>query len=136
MSKVQWFPVLGLVAVAAMTPSAFGQTTPYIGFVYPAGGQQGTSVQIRLGGQRIDGTTGAVVSGEGVSAKLVRFYRKLSNQEMTLIREQVRELKQEATRKTKAAKAKDKRAKPVALSKEKQEMIARIEKRMPVYKGK
>jgi hypothetical protein len=133
MSRVQWFPLLGLAGFLAMASSALGTVDPYIGFVYPAGGQQGTSVQIRLGGQRIDGTSGAVVTGEGVSAKLVKYYRRLSNQELTLMREQVRELKQEAARKNKAANAKAKgkgKARPVPLSKEKQEMIARIEKRM------
>lgn len=131
MSRVEWFPVLALAAVVAMASSAFGQTTPYIGFVYPAGGQQGTSVTVRLGGQRIDGTTGAVVTGDGVSAKLVSFYRKLSNQEMTLIREQLRELKKEAAQKAKVGKSRgNSRAKPAPLSQEKREMIARLEKRM------
>ena len=131
MSRVQWWPILGFVALLAITTSAFGQQTPYIGFVYPAGGQQGTSVKIRLGGQRIDGTCGAVVSGEGVHAKLVHFYRRLSNQEMTLIREQLRELKRGVAQKAKAARGKGKgRAKPAPVSKEKQEMIARIEKRI------
>ena len=96
MRRVQWFPILGLVGFLVMASSAYGQTTPYIGFVYPAGGQQGTTVQVRLGGQRIDGTIGAVVTGEGVSARLVKYYRRLSNQELTLMREQVRNLKQEA----------------------------------------
>ena len=141
MSRFQWLAILGLVGFLTMTSSAFGQRTPYIGFVYPAGGQQGTTVKIRLGGQRIDGTHGAVVSGEGVSAKLVHFYRRLSNQEITLIREQVRELRKEAATKAKVTKANAKwkpqgkgRARPkfslASLSKDKQEMVARIDKRM------
>ena len=43
----------------------FAQKTanlPYIGYVYPAGGQQGTTFTVRAGGQRIDTSTGAVVS--------------------------------------------------------------------------
>ena len=54
MSRVLWFPILGLVGLAATASSARGQSTPYVGFVYPAGGQQGTTFQVRLGGQRID----------------------------------------------------------------------------------
>jgi hypothetical protein len=135
MGRVQWFPLLGLVGFLAMVSSAHGQQTPYVGFVYPAGGQQGTTVQIRLGGQRIDGTSGAVVSGEGVSAKLAHYYRYLSNQEVTLLREQVRLLKKEAADEAKRAKARAKargrgNAKPSPESKERQELIARIEKRM------
>ena len=61
MNKVLWFPIMGLVGVLVMVSSARGQ---YIGFVYPAGGQQGSTVQIKLGGQRLTGCRGAVVTGE------------------------------------------------------------------------
>ena len=40
---------------------------PHIGFVYPAGGRQGDTFQIEIGGQYLDGVTGAYVSGGGVS---------------------------------------------------------------------
>jgi len=93
MSRLVWLPILGLAGVLATAPSAWGQSTAYIGFVYPAGGQQGTTVQIRLGGQRLYGTRDAIVTGTGVSAKLVEFRRKLGNQEVSLLREQLRELK-------------------------------------------
>ena len=53
----------------------------YIGYVYPAGGQQGTTFPIRLGGQGLDYASDLVVSGEGVSVRLVDYYRVLSNQE-------------------------------------------------------
>jgi len=45
----------------------------YIGYVYPAGGRQGTTVQVRIGGQRMDGAYGAIVSGEGVHAEIVDY---------------------------------------------------------------
>ena len=121
MCRVIWLPILGLTGIMALASSAQGQT-PYIGFVYPAGGQQGTTVQIRLGGQRLDGVTGAVVSGPGVSAKLVQYYRKLSNQEITLLREQQRELRKDAVRKG--------RGRGKILDPKKQELVDRIEKRM------
>lgn len=124
MSRVQWLPILGLVGWLAIVSSAQGQSTPYIGFVYPAGGQQGTTVQVKLGGQRIDGTSGAVVTGEGVSAKLVQYYRRLTNQEMTLLREQLRDLRP-GTRGRAWAKAK-----PAPADKETREIIANIESRV------
>ncbi|MHC4403200.1 MAG: hypothetical protein ACYTG0_26360 [Planctomycetota bacterium] len=138
MSRVLWLPILGLAGLLAMASSAPAQSTPYIGFVYPAGGQQGTTFQVKLGGQRIDGVTGAVVTGEGVSAKLAQYYRRLSNQEVSLMREQLRELKRGMASKAKArakarpkAKAKAKpKAKVTAKDKATQEMIARIEKRI------
>ncbi len=145
MGRTQWFRVLALVTWLATASSARGQ---YIGYVYPAGGQQGTTVQVRLGGQRIDGITGAVVNGEGVSAKLVHYYRRLTNQEMTLIREQLRELKQQTgandrTWNRRKAKVDPKadvrpraklewaaRSRPAAADPETQAMIERLETRV------
>jgi hypothetical protein len=132
MNRVFWFPIAGLFTALALVSSAHGQ---YIGYVYPAGGQLGTTVQVRLGGQRLTGCRGAVVSGEGVSAKLVKYYRKLSNQEMTLIREQSRELKRQLAQKTKArAKSKPKaKVRLTALDKKNQELVERIDKRMRMW---
>jgi len=120
MSRVLWFGALGLAGLLAAASSAPAQT-PYIGYVYPAGGQQGTTFQVRLGGQRLIDVRGAVVSGTSVTAKVVKFYRKLSNQEITLIREQLKVLKQEVARKEKLEKK---------VPKATRDMIARIEKRM------
>jgi len=122
MSRVRWLSILGLCGLLATAPDAQAQrTSQYIAYAYPAGGQQGTTSQIRLGGQRLDGIYDAVVTGRGVSAKLVEYYKNLGNQEMSLIREQLRELKQEAARKAKAKEKPDKAA---------EEMIARIESRL------
>ena len=119
MSKVLWLPILGLAGLLAMAPAAWGQSTPYIGFVYPAGGQQGTTVRVKLGGQRLDGLNGALVTGTGVSAKVVEYHRNLGNQEMTLLREQLRELRPWSSKKVKKAKQDEQALK----------LIARIEKR-------
>ena len=51
--------LLWLVACLILAPALRAQPRPYIGFVYPPGGQQGTSVQIRLGGQNLDGVHAA-----------------------------------------------------------------------------
>ncbi len=74
-------------------PLRRAQPRPYIGFVYPAGGQQGTTFQIELGGQNLDDVDRAIVTGTGVSAKVVEYHRRLGSQEMTLLREQLTELK-------------------------------------------
>ena len=95
MSKVHWLAVAGTGRLAgdrARRPRR--QARPYIGFVYPAGGQQGTTFQIRLGGQGLDDVNAVLVTGTGVSAKVVEYYRRLSNQEMQLLSEQLKELKQ------------------------------------------
>jgi hypothetical protein len=92
MSRFVFVLMFGLVGVATATV-AHGQA--YIGFVYPAGGQQGTTVPIRLGGQRLDGVHSAIVSGSGVEAKVVDYWRWLNNQEVALMRENQRVLQRE-----------------------------------------
>lgn len=86
--------VLILVAGGLLAaPAVFGQTRPYIGFVYPAGGQQGTKFQVRLGGQGMDDVNTAVITGKGVTAKLVEYRRRLGPQETQLLNEQMREIR-------------------------------------------
>jgi hypothetical protein len=76
-----------------VTPAARAQVRPYVGFAYPAGGQQGTAFQIRLGGQGLDGVNEALVTGSGVTAKVVEYHRRLNNQEVQLLKEQLQALK-------------------------------------------
>jgi len=130
MSRVLWLPILGLAGLLATASSAPGQATAYIGFVYPAGGQQGTTFRVKLGGQRLDGVTGAIVTGTGVSAKLAHYYRKLSNQEMTLLREQLKELKPGAAKQGAAKQGAARQGKKVKQDEATLELIARIEKRI------
>src|SRR5512146_1473103 len=59
---------VSICSLLAVTTVALAQPRPYIGYVYPAGGQQGTNVQIRLGGQGLDDLTGVLVTGAGVTA--------------------------------------------------------------------
>ncbi|MFZ4455799.1 MAG: hypothetical protein ACOYOT_06225 [Bacteroidales bacterium] len=42
-----------------------------IGYIYPAGGERGTTVDIEIGGLNLTNTTGVVVSGSGVNAELI-----------------------------------------------------------------
>lgn len=82
---------LGLLL--ALPPAAPAQTRPYIGYVYPAGGQQGTTFPIKVGGQNLDDVCQVLVTGSGVTARVVEYYRRLNPQEMQLLSEQLRELK-------------------------------------------
>ena len=81
--------IWGLAGLIAMASSAQAQ---YIGYVYPAGGQQGSTFYIELGGQRLDQVEKVIVSGEGVSVRVVDFYRNMGNQELRFLREQLKEL--------------------------------------------
>jgi hypothetical protein len=93
MSKDAWLPIAALAGVLCTAHAVTAQPVPYIGYVFPAGGQQGTTFPIRLGGQRLDGVHQVLVSGSGVSAKVVEYRRQLGPQEMRLLQEQLRELR-------------------------------------------
>ena len=74
-----------------------GWAQQYIGYVYPAGGQKGTTFPIRLGGQGLAYPCGLAVTGQGVSVRLVDYYRVIDNQEMDLLRQQLNQLKKPET---------------------------------------
>lgn len=89
------FATIGLAALLA-TSSAWAQGQ-YIGYVYPAGGQQGTTFPIRIGGQTLRYADSLIVSGEGVSCRLVEYYRILDNQEMSFLYQQLDQLRKKET---------------------------------------
>ena len=134
MRRLSWLLMLGLLGPAAMTAPVFGQQ--YIGYAYPAGGQQGTTVQVRLGGQRLQGSLSASVSGEGVSVKFVDYFRRMSPQDMTLMREQEKELRPAKKKNSKDDKeGRSRRSKPV-IDKQaeiKQKILERIDERQSEY---
>jgi hypothetical protein len=80
--------LLALLLLLGLAPAALAQPRPYIGFVYPAGGQQGTTFQIRLGGQGWDDVSEVLITGTGVTARITDNYRRLDNMEMQLLNEQ------------------------------------------------
>ncbi len=88
-----WLGLAGVLALALVLIPVARAQRPYIGYAYPAGGQVGTTTQLRLGGQGLDDVEGVIVSGPGVTARLVEYRRRLGNQEITLLNEQLKELK-------------------------------------------
>lgn len=86
--------VAALVATVLFSAAAHAQQfKSYVGYVYPAGGQIGTTFRVKLGGQGLDGVHGITVSGEGVSGKVVEYFRRLNPQDMTLLSEQMQMLR-------------------------------------------
>ncbi|HPC17876.1 MAG TPA: PPC domain-containing protein [Candidatus Hydrogenedentes bacterium] len=63
-----------------------GEREPHIGYLYPAGGQQGTTVQVLVGGQRLGGARSVHVSGAGVSATVLQYSRPLNNDQLKEVR--------------------------------------------------
>ena len=96
MSRLNRLPILGLAMLLATASSVRAQSQ-YIGYVYPAGGQQGSTFPIRLGGQGLVHASDLVVSGEGVSVRLVEYYRVMNNQELGLLNQQLNELRKKET---------------------------------------
>lgn len=83
----------GLGAALVLTTAGLAQPRPHIGYTYPAGGQVGTTFQIKLGGQGLDDLSAATITGSGVTARLVEYQRRLNNQELQLMNEQLRLLR-------------------------------------------
>jgi len=65
--KKALFVALAILAASATHGQQRQQTgPPHLGYVYPAGGQRGTTFEVVVGGQFLDGVTGAYLSGRGV----------------------------------------------------------------------
>ncbi|NOX53236.1 MAG: hypothetical protein GXP27_02125 [Planctomycetes bacterium] len=82
---------------AASTTSAqqpAGLREPHIGYVYPAGGQRGTTIEVKVGGQFLNGVTDALISGQGVIATFVKYYRPLRPGEATRLREKMQRVRE------------------------------------------
>ncbi|MHC4443747.1 MAG: hypothetical protein ACYTF1_02365 [Planctomycetota bacterium] len=80
-----------LITLTACVANAWGQSKqrePHIGYLYPSGGRQGTIFQIAVGGQILKNATNVNVSGEGVHASVIKYYKPFRN----LNGEQSREL--------------------------------------------
>jgi len=68
--------LLSVILLVLLCTSADADKPPHIGYAYPAGGQQGTTFRVMVGGQYLQGSTNVFVSGEGVTVDIVKFTRK------------------------------------------------------------
>jgi len=66
--------------------------SPQIGYAYPAGGQQGTTFEMRLAGRYLDGVNSVVLSGGGAVAEVVEHVKPLSGRDIQLLRDRLKEL--------------------------------------------
>ncbi len=81
-----------VVATLIAASTAHAQRAPRIGYVYPAGGQQGQTFEIAVGGQGLTGVSDAYFTGKGVQATVVAFERPLNGAETELLREKLKQL--------------------------------------------
>jgi hypothetical protein len=93
MSLSRWHTVLGLVAFLAIVPTAGAQqATARIGYVAPAGGRQGTTFLVMVGGRYLDGTTAVFVSGNGVQTKVIEYLRPIRQGQADVFRARLKTL--------------------------------------------
>ena len=93
MSLSRWCVVLGLAALLSDAPAALAQQgNLHIGYVYPAGGKQGTTFEIVVGGQFLTGVNNVLVSGSGVQSTITEHIRPMTGKERTDLRLQMDEL--------------------------------------------
>lgn len=76
----------------AMTPVLAQPAEPHVGFIYPAGGQQGTTVTVSIGGQNLTGASAALLSGTGAQARVIAHERPLTQREINDLREEAQRL--------------------------------------------
>ena len=84
--------LLTLCLLSAPLLEAQQPNSPHLGYVYPAGGRQGTSVQVKLGGQFLDGATNAFVTGAGIRTKVLEQFKPLTPQQANALRDKLKEL--------------------------------------------
>jgi hypothetical protein len=110
MFRMRWSVFAGgaLVVAAASAAAAQPLNSPHIAYVYPAGGQRGTTVQVKVGGRFVDTSTAAIVSGPGIRALIAGVDRPLTPKELT-------ELRDKATAMQKTAKTPAERQELVAI---------------------
>ncbi len=72
----------GLAAALLLATGSWAQPTalePHLGYLYPAGAQEGSTVRIVAGGQLLRGVSGVHLTGDGVRATVIKHFRPAPN---------------------------------------------------------
>jgi hypothetical protein len=93
MSTSSYYPYLMLLAVClSIVATAQAQRAPRIGYIYPAGGQISTTLEVSIGGQGLELPSGVIISGTGIQVEILDHEKPLSNQAVSDIHDLLREL--------------------------------------------
>ena len=84
-------PIPILLIALALTAQA-QQTTPHAGYVYPAGGRLGETVEVVVGGEFLDGVKGVLISGKGAQATIAEYVKPLTQGQFNKLRDELQEL--------------------------------------------
>jgi len=98
------FPWLAAFLASLAGAAALGaEQLPQISYIYPAGGRQGTTVEITVGGQNLGGTTEVYISGSGVAPAILRHAKPLSRSQLEATMRKLEEVGKFQSRGSKAA---------------------------------
>ena len=88
------FQALAIACLATNTQTVLAQTNnPQVGYVYPAGGKQGTTVTVIVGGRQLLNVDQVLFSGAGLTARVMRIDRPMTNEERMKFRDELAELR-------------------------------------------
>ena len=74
---------------------AFAQNVPHVGYILPAGGRQGTTVQVQLGGQFLPNVAAAYISGRGVEVTVGELAKRMNDNQANEQRDRMQELQKQ-----------------------------------------
>ena len=68
-----------LILILTLATLSFADINPKIGYLYPAGGERGTTLRVIAGGQLLNQANGIYISGKGIIGKIIGNYRLRRN---------------------------------------------------------
>jgi hypothetical protein len=127
------YPILASLVCCALTAFTSAQprnNPPHIGYIYPAGGQRGTTLQVVIGGQFLDGVSGArITAGPGIEAAVLGLEKPLTATQASDLRDKLKALqdkRQSASKSTTAP----------AFTEADQKTIEEIRKKLAAFQNK
>jgi hypothetical protein len=81
-----------VLLAACLTASAQQRAEPRIGYIFPAGGQQGACLEVAIGGQDLDGASAARLLGGGVACQVTRHLKILNPGQLNALRNEIERL--------------------------------------------
>ena len=83
-------PVFLILAATALAQQP--GVVPHAGYVYPAGGRQGTTFEVEVGGQALNGVNAAWLTGAGARVRIIEYERPMTQNQANTLREEMQEL--------------------------------------------
>lgn len=90
-SRWHWaLAIASLLLTASELSAQVAAKLPHVGYVFPGGGCRGTTFDVVVGGENIKEVTEAYVSGGGIKAKIVGWYRPMTQGEYVALNQKIR----------------------------------------------